>query len=209
MCVQRCCSAHPACGFIFPIVRGLPTGLAILIPPLISTRPFYLWLSGPARPSLLSIAQTSCCDAAAAVLLLRCCCGAAGLPEGSLLFSHQGVSKTSRRSNPAGDDGHFITALIYTAHSPESALTHGERLIAAALRDPVRGTLLIARQNHSKQTSAAPPSPSVGQLGPQRPHRLHLFLEFTHCVSFRPAVGKLWPGGHMWPVMLFNLSSPT
>lgn len=68
---SSCVFRTPCLWFIFPIVRSLPTALAILIPPLISTRPFYLWLSGPARPSLLSVAQTSWCGAAA--VLLRCC----------------------------------------------------------------------------------------------------------------------------------------
>lgn len=67
-CVFRVAIPHTLAVVYFSYcVRGLPTGLAILIPPLISTRPFYLWPSGPARPSLLSTAQTSW------QVLLRCC----------------------------------------------------------------------------------------------------------------------------------------
>lgn len=72
--------------------------------------------------------------------------------------------------NPAGDDWHFITALIYTVHSSESALTHQDRLIAVTLRDRVRGA------SWSRSGTAVDT--------PLLLLRLHFFLEFTHCFPY-------------------------
>lgn len=91
-------------------------------------------------------------------VLLRCCWA----PWRFTAIFTPRCFNMSTCSNPAGDDWHFITALIYTVRGSQSALTYQDRLIAVTLRDQVRGAPWLRSGTTRQETHLCCSSAPIG-----------------------------------------------